>query len=208
MVIAGVFGSHMPVSQTSAKSALEVGLVGFEERHEILRSDFLLALDHDGDVDRQRAGHRFPGAAGLDEGHQLALVVLGAARDDDLAAVGVVGDGGLERRAMPEIERIDRLHVVVAVEQHMRPPFAAAVGLGDDGGMTGGRPDLGGKAERRDVGGEMIGRRLAVAGKGGIGRDRLDPQQRKQPLQAVVEIGVDAVEDRLKLRTLDMAIFP
>ena len=30
----------------------EIGLVRFQERHEILRADFLLALDHDGDVDR------------------------------------------------------------------------------------------------------------------------------------------------------------
>ena len=36
--------------------------------------------------------------------------------------------------------------------------------------------------------------------RGGIGRDRLDPQQGEQPLQSVVEIGIDAIEDRLKLR--------
>src|SRR5258708_469831 len=46
----------------------------------------------------------------------------------------------------------------------------------------------------------MIGRRLAISGKGRIGRDRFDPQQGKQPLEAVIEIGIDAVEDRLKLR--------
>ena len=190
---------------------LEVVLVRFEKRNEILRSDFLLALDDDGDVERQRTGHGFPGPAGLDEGHQLALVVLGAARDDDLSSVGMVGDGGLERRTMPEIERIDRLHVVMAVEQHMRPrpPLPPPLALGDDGGMTGGRPDLGRKTERRDIPGQMIGRRLAIAGKGRIGRDRFDPQQRKQPLQAVVEIGIDAVEDRLKLRRAGhVAIFP
>ena len=50
------------------------------------------------------------------------LSSCGAARDDDLAPVGMVGHDRLERRAMPEIERIDRLHVVVTVEQHMRPP--------------------------------------------------------------------------------------
>ena len=72
-----------------------------------------------------------------------------------------------------------------------------AVGFGDDGGMARGRPDLGGKTERRDVLGEMIGRCLAVGGKGRLGGDRLDPQQREQPLEAVVEIGIDAVENRL-----------
>ena len=100
---------------------------------------------------------------------------------------------------MPQIERIDRLHIVVTVKQHVRPPVLAAVGFGDDGGVTGRRPDLGRKPECRDIAGEMIGRRPAIAGKGRIGRDRLDAQQGKQPLQAVVEITVDAIEDRLKL---------
>ena len=101
---------------------LEVVLVRFKKRNEILRSDFFFALDDDGHVDRQRAGHGFPGPAGLDEGHQLALVVLGAARDDDLSPVGMVGDGRLEWRTVPKTERIDRLHVIVTVEQHVRPP--------------------------------------------------------------------------------------
>ena len=83
-----------------------------------------------------------------------------------------------------------------------------AVALGDDRGMAGGRPDLGREAERRDILGEMIGGRLAIAGEGRIGRDRLDPQQREQPLQAVVEIGVDAIEDRLKLGVGHCSIFP
>ena len=72
----------------------------------------------------------FQAPAGLDEGHQLALVVLGAARDDDLAPVGMVGDHRLERRTIPEIERIDRLHIVMAVEQHMRTRLAvSAIGF-------------------------------------------------------------------------------
>jgi hypothetical protein len=178
---------------------LEVSLVRFQKRHEVFRADFLLALDHDGDVDRQRPRHRLPGAAGFDEGHQLPLVVLGTARDDDLAPVGVIGDDGFERRPVPQIERIDRLHIVMAIEQHMWPAIGAAIGFGDDGGMPGGRPHLGLEAQRRDVLGQMIGRRLAIAGKGRVGRDRLDPQQCEQPLEAVVEIGIDAVEHRLKL---------
>ena len=129
----------------------------------------------------------------------MPLVVLGAARNDDLSAVGMIGNGGLEGRPMPEIERIDRLYIVVPVKQHVRSPVSAAIGLGNDGGVTGGRPHLGRKPERRDIPGEMIGRRLAIDGKGRIGRDRLDPQQGKQPLQAVVEITVDAIENRLKL---------
>jgi len=63
--------------------------------------------------------------------------------------------------------------------------------------MTGGRPDVCGQTQRCDVFGKMIGSGLAISGKGRIGRNRFDPQQRKQPLEAVVEIGIDAVEDRL-----------
>ncbi len=113
----------------------------------------------------------------------------------------MVGHGRLERRPVPQVQRIDRLHVVVPVEQHMRPPAGTAIRThpGDDGRMTGGRPHLRGEAKRCDILRQMIGGGLAVAGKGRIGRNRLDPQQRKQPLEAVVEIGVDAVEDWLKL---------
>ena len=45
----------------------------------------------------------------------------------------------------------------------------------------------------------MIRGRLAIAGKGGIGRDRLDTQEREQPLKTIVEIGVDAVKNGLQL---------
>jgi hypothetical protein len=45
----------------------------------------------------------------------------------------------------------------------------------------------------------MIGGLLAIACESRISRDRFDPQQRKQPLEAVIEIGIDAVEDRLKV---------
>jgi hypothetical protein len=54
----------------------------------------------------------------------------------------------------------------------------------------------------------MIGSRLAISGKGRIGGDRFDPQQGKQPLEAVVEIGIDAVKDRLQLRRVGHFDFP
>ena len=104
--------------------------------------------------------------------------------------------------AMPQLQRVDRLHVVVAVEQRVRTIAAVAVGRRDDRGMAGGRPHLGVEAERGDVDREMIGRRPAIIGEGRIGGDRLDPQQREQPLQALVEIGIDAIEHGLQLRCL------
>ena len=86
----------------------------------MLRAALLLALDHHGDVERQLAGDRLEGAAGLDEGHGLAFVVAGAARDDDFAPAVERFDARLERRRLPQIERVDRLHVVMAVEQDAR----------------------------------------------------------------------------------------
>ena len=84
---------------------------------------------------------------------------------------------------------------------------AAAIRLGDDGRMTGGGPDFRLEAQRRDILGKMIGGRPAIAGEGRLGRDRFDPQQREQALQAVVEIGIDAVEDRLDLRRVGHIAF-
>src|SRR4051794_15130111 len=110
----------------------------------------------------------------------------------------MVGHNRLKWRTVPELDRIDRLHIIVAVEQHMRT--AAREALADDRGMAGGWPHFSGNAEARDVPGKMLGRRLAIGREGRIGGDRLDPQQREQTLQAVVELLVDVVEHGLKLR--------
>ena len=99
---------------------LELGGIVAHELEQMLRAALLLALDHGGDIQRQLAGDRLEGAAGLDEGHGLAFVVAGPARDDDLAPAGKRLDARLERRRLPQIERIDRLHVVMAVKQHAR----------------------------------------------------------------------------------------
>ena len=66
----------------------QVGLqrfgVGGEERRQRHRAGLLLALEQHGDVAGQAAVGA-EGPAGLEEGHQLALVVAGAAGDDALA---------------------------------------------------------------------------------------------------------------------------
>ena len=81
----------------------------------MLGADFLFAFDDQLDVDRQLAGLLEVRLDRLEVHEHLALVVGGAARVD-LA----VADRRLERRRFPQIERIDRLHVVVAVEQDRR----------------------------------------------------------------------------------------
>ena len=105
VVIAGVSLSHWPVSQTSTRSACQLLAVlarkpGSEgEPHSSSPSSIT------DDRDRQLAGDGLPGAHRREEGHQLTLVVLGAARDDHLAVGLVGGDARLERRRLPQIRR-------------------------------------------------------------------------------------------------------
>ncbi len=179
--------------------ALELGGIVAHEAEQVFRAALLLALDHHGDVERQLAGHRLEGAAGLDEGHGLAFVVAGAARDDDLAAAVERLDARLERRRLPQIERIDRLHVVMAVEQHARRLAVAHAPLprfADHHRMALRSAARWSRSRGCAVGGDMLGGGAAVRRVGRIGRDRLDAQQREQPLEAGVEIAVDAVENR------------
>ena len=101
VVMGGVSWSHMPVSQTRTTSALQLVLVRLDPFGQELRAVLLRALDQERDADRQLAGHRLPGPAGLDEGHHLPLVVAGAARGDHLAAVGQGRDPAARRAASP-----------------------------------------------------------------------------------------------------------
>ena len=96
-------------------SALELVLVGADEVVEVDAADFFFAFEDELDVHRQPAVLLQVRFDRLEVHEHLALVVGRAARVD-LA----VADGRLERRRLPEVERIDRLHVVVAVEEDRR----------------------------------------------------------------------------------------
>ena len=101
-------------------------------------ADFLLALQQEDDVARQFAMHRQMRFDRQDLGEVLALVVADAARID-----AAVADRGLEGRADPGVQRVRRLHVIMAVEQHRRraglllPPCRAP-----SGGSRSARPPL------------------------------------------------------------------
>ena len=84
VVIAGVLASHIEVSQTSSRSAFSVLGVARQEGGQGRRPSLLLALEQHADVAGQPAVLA-EGPAGLDEGHQLPLVVGRAAADDALA---------------------------------------------------------------------------------------------------------------------------
>ena len=93
----------------------QVVLVGADEVVEMLAADFLFALDHELHVHGQAAVLFHVRFDRLEVHEHLALVVGRAARVD-LA----VADRRLEGRRLPQVERIDRLHVVVPVKQNRR----------------------------------------------------------------------------------------
>src|SRR5262249_11815403 len=81
--------------------------------------------------------------------HHLTFVVAGSASDNDPAPVGQRVDARLERRMGPEVERIDRLHVIVPVEQSTWAGAATTSCLHDR--ATSGWPHLGIEIERRQI---------------------------------------------------------
>ena len=169
-----------------------------QEGHEGGRARFLLPLEQDRDLRGQLAVNLDPGAAGLDEGHQLALVVGGAAGADHAAAVGERVDLRIEGLRVPQVQRVDRLHVVVAVEKEagpVRPLLGQRVAMGHDHGVAGGGTHLRVEAERGQLPRQPLRRGGAVGLVGGIGRDGGEAQQVEQPLEPRVEILVEAVQD-------------
>ena len=164
----------------------------------MLGAHLLLAFDQDDDIDRQRPGDDLVGAARLQEGHDLAFVVAGAAGDDVLGAASGGGDARFERRRHPLCQRIDRLNVVMAVEQRSAPRAREVPGEHDR--MAPGRAQIGFEAEIGEVGGDPLRGAAAIGGVRGIRRNRGDPQQREQTFQAAVEIGVDNAENAVQIR--------
>ena len=144
---------------------------------------FLLALDQELDVDRQPAALGKRRRHSLDVGVGLPLVVGGAARHQLVAL-----DRRLEGRMPPELDRVDRLHVVVAVEQHGglaggAQPFAI------DQRMPRGLDALGGQAG----GPQLVEHELAgppdVARVVRVGRDRGDAQEVLELLEIDLLLG-------------------
>ena len=169
-----------------------------QERLEVGRARFLLAFEQQDEARGQGAVDGLPGAAGLDKGHQLALVVGGAPAADH-GAVRRVLDSRVEGRAVPQLQRIDGLHVVMAVEQQ-----AAALARR----RARHHHRMAGRVHHRRVESEVrqfvpkpVRGRAHVRREGGIGRDRGDAQEgpepfdrpgqpRVQPLQHLVQPGI------------------
>ena len=147
-----------------------------QQRGEVRRAGLLLALDQEACT--VTAGVSRPVAARCARrpsrwNATLALVVGGAAG----VQLGSPLDGRLERRVRPQLQRVDRLHVVVAVDERdrrvrrrptatrRRPPGARR------------RPDLdGGEPGRRKRLGQPLGAAPHVRRVRRVGGDRRDPQ--------------------------------
>ena len=170
---------------------LELVPVLGQEGNDRGRAAFLLAFEQDRQVAGQAARDRLPGAERLDEGHQLALVVAGAAGADHLAGRSLL-DRRVEGVALPQLERVDRLHVIMAVNQQMRP---VALVMRHHHRLARRVAPRGVEAETRKLGHQPVGRGLAVGVIGRIGRDRGDPEQLEQALERRVQSGVNGFQD-------------
>src|SRR5690606_39684649 len=87
-------------------------------------------------------------------------------------------------------------HVVMAIEEDTGSGAAA---MGDNHRMPRCWPCGGLEAFRLQVGHQPVGSPLAVVGIGGIGGDGLDAEQRLEPLEALLKVGVGAGEGLLDI---------
>ncbi len=165
-----------------------------DEVVEVRGSDFLFALEDDLHVDRQLAGLLQVRLDGLEVHEDLALVI-GRAACVDLS----VADSRLEWRRFPELERIDGLHVVVAVEEDGRRTLGAEPVAIDD--------RVAGRFDEPDVvetdAAHLVCRPFGAAPDvAGVLRQRTDARNRQVRLQlfdVAVTVGVDEVDDIVHL---------
>jgi hypothetical protein len=183
-----VGGGHPGVADHDDVAAQPVGALA-QQRGEVRRPGLLLALD------QHLHGHRrgVPAGGGQVRAHaeqvhrDVALVVDGAA-GVQLRAVGALHAGRLERRVLPQLQRVDRLHVVVAVDEGDRRAVVRRRPLRVDGRRPAGLPHL---HDREAGAAQRVGQPLRTRGDvgrvGRVGGDRRDPHPR-------VEVGVQVVE--------------
>ena len=185
----------MPVSLTTTTSQARRSLRSWSRAAKCGEPGLLLALDQqlDRDGGGVAAGRGEVGADAEQVEGDVALVVDGAA-GVQLGAVRALDDRGLERRVHPELRRVDRLHVVVAVDQRDGCVGVGAGPLGVHRGRAGGRPDLDGReADAGQRPGQPGGAVRDVVGVRGVGGDRRDAQPGVEVGVQVVEVGTDEV---------------
>jgi hypothetical protein len=174
----------------------ELGLMRLDEVIEVGGPDFLLALEDDLHVDGQLPGLLQVRLDGFEVHEDLALVVGRAARVD-LA----VANGGCKRRRLPQLDRIDRLDVVVAVEEDGRRAFGAQpVAVHDRVARCFDEADIA-EADAPHLLGGPLG---AAANVAGVLRQRADARNGEVSLQLLdvtIAIRMDIVDDVIHWRS-------
>ena len=135
--------------------AFQFGTIFFQKDGKVFAADFLLTFNHKSQVAGQGSSGFEIGLDGLQVGEVLALVVGAAARVN-----GTSLNARLERRRIPQVERLGRLHVVVAVYHEVRRAAPATITvrrLGNDDGMAGGRADFRFESDGAAMGDEPFG---------------------------------------------------
>ena len=99
-----------------------------EKRGEIRAADFLLALDEQDEIYRQVAFFLEHVLDAKDVGENLSLVVTRPARRDD-----AVFDARIKRGPVPQAEGIDRLHIIVPINQDSRASLPSGTTCDNDG---------------------------------------------------------------------------
>ena len=135
-VIAGRLPSKKPLSLMIATSAPRRSRLASSHASRWTRARLLLALEDVADVDREATARREDGRGRHQVEVDLALVVGGAAAEHPPSV-----HDRLERRRRPEVQRVDRLDVVVAVDQDGRRALGMQPIAVDDG-MAGRLGDL------------------------------------------------------------------
>ena len=147
-----------------------------------MAAGLLLAVAAEADVDRQLARRRELARRG-EQHEELALVVDGAA-----AVEVAVAQLGLERPALPQVERVGRLHVEVAVADDRRrvaAPLDARISPMASGWPSQSTTSASPPTRAHEVA-HPLARAHDVAGVRGVGADRGDPQE----LRELVEPGL------------------
>ena len=144
----GFSGPAMPPSAESATSHAKACLFRRDHPRQVGAADLLLALKQEGKVHGRSAIRARQRLDRLDQREQVGLHI-GRTAGVDVA----VADRRFERRRLPERDRVDRLDVEMAVDQHGRLS-RRGVPAGDHVRMTGGgrHLDLGHAGRAQPVG--------------------------------------------------------
>ena len=185
---------HVRVADDGQVGLQQVGPAGDELLHR-QAAHLLVALEEEAQVERQPIGSCQPGLRRLEVHEELALVVARAAGVDPVVLVA-----RLERRSDPLVQRVRRLDVVVAIDEHGGRVRAGVQPVAGDDRVAARLVQL--RVVDPDPG-QLVGHPLRgaahVVPAVGIGADRLDAQELVQAAHVLVGVvaqvgkgGVDA----------------